>query len=106
MTTVLTSALRPRALEEPCLRHGKGYDTSCMKALRRVKSFEEFLASFFWRRRAWRHTNTRAGTALERSRRGMGGVRFSIVRDFSLAAVGLPEHVRSIAHLLVLVVSS
>ena len=91
------------------LSHGEEDDTSCMKALRRVKSFEGFLASFFFLEdeRGNTHQHARRGSvALERSQRGRAGVLFSPVRDFSLAAVGLPERVRCIAHLLVLAVSS
>src|SRR5579859_811240 len=46
-------------------------DTSCMKALQRVKSFEGFFASFFSRRWACGHTSTRAEEVLLLS--GVGG---------------------------------
>jgi hypothetical protein len=42
-----------------------------MKALRRVKSFEGLLASFFSRRWVWAHTATRAEEVLLLS--GVGG---------------------------------
>jgi hypothetical protein len=79
-----------------------------MKALRRVKSFEGLLASFFSAKMGvGTHHHARRGCiALGRSRQGRVGVLFSPVRDFSLAAVGLQGDVFSIVHLLVHAVSS
>lgn len=79
-----------------------------MKALRCVKSFEGFLASFFSAKTgAGTHQHARRGSvARERNRRRRAGAFFSPVRDFSLAAVGLRDGVGSIVHLLVLSFSS
>lgn len=59
------------------LRTGSVWDTSCMKALRCVKSFEGFLAPFFSRGWAWRHTSTRAAEVLLLNRVGGDGREFS-----------------------------
>lgn len=40
------AAQRPSAPEKPCLRHGEWVDTSCMKALRCVKSCLEIFLLF------------------------------------------------------------
>jgi hypothetical protein len=60
------------------LSHGEEDDTSCMKALRRVKSFEGFLASFFFSKMSVEtHTSTRAEEVLLWSEVSGDGREFS-----------------------------
>ena len=67
-----------RAPEGRCLRHRVGVDTSCMKALRRVKSFEGFLASFFFSKMSVEtHTSRRAEEVLLWSEVSGDGREFS-----------------------------
>jgi hypothetical protein len=83
---------------------GMGYDTSCMKALRCVKSLWGFLLILLGKVDAF---DAQLGTRRRTVMLSSGDERESLFsyRRFSLAALDLPSRVRCIAHLLVLAVS-